>query len=90
MLTIGGLIERDGRANDLWNGCLKGLEYLTHGEEPVSISVPPLTLRERQWIDSELGRAKGSKDLPFELEPVMLEAYLKFSRHCPSYHEAVV
>lgn len=90
MLTIGGLIERDGRADHLWDGCLKGLEYLTRGEVPVEITVPPLTERERQWIDGKLDKSAGSTGLPFELEPIMVKAYRRFARHYPSYHEAVV
>lgn len=90
MLTIGGLIDREGTCEGLFNGCLKGMQFLTPDETPVEITVPPLTERERQWIDSNLDKAKRSKTLPFELNPVMVKAYRKFARHYPSYHEAVV
>ncbi len=90
MLTIGGLIQAKGQTERLWNGCLKGLGFLSREAVPIEISVPPLTERERQWIDKHLGGARRSKKVPFELEPIMLKAYQKFARHYPSYHEAVV
>lgn len=90
MLSIGGLIEKRGEATQIWTKCLQNLTYLTGDEQPVEISVPPLTPRERQWMDSHLPQAQGAGGIPFELEAELIEHYEEYARYYPTYHEAVV
>jgi hypothetical protein len=89
MITIGGIIcdgECAGRISDcdiLQNA------FVTQEQQPIAISVPPLTFREKQWIDSRLRRGLKARHLQFELEDDLLENYIRFYREYPTYFEAL-
>jgi hypothetical protein len=89
MLTIGGILESSDAGKRLWQEHLSKLDFLTDGENPVDIEVPPLTERERQWIDSNLVGQPGARRIPFELARDLVEGYRRYARHYPNYYEAI-
>lgn len=90
MLTIGGIIEKEGEGRLLWADHLRSLKFLTRRLDPVQISVPALTLRERHWLDQNIANQELVRRPPFELRKTMLNAYSKYNRHYPDYHEVVI
>lgn len=90
MLTLGGIIDEEGEGRALWANHLRRLKFLTRRLDPVEISVPALTLRERHWLDQNIKDHTLTKRLPFELRKTMIKAYSKYNRHYPDYHEVVI
>jgi hypothetical protein len=61
------------------------------GKEPLKIFLPHLTLREKHWLDTRLGRKLTLKALAFELEnQSLLDNYRKFYKEYPTYAEALL
>ncbi len=87
MLTVGGLFGVTGTERRV-RKLLRKLEYVTSGEVPIEIKVPPLTSRERQWLDSNT--SKRGKKAPFEMDAKTIRLYRSYSRHYPNYYEAVI
>ncbi len=90
MFSLGGVVgdAEDGRK--LTNSGVFELKFVTKGEEPVRISVPPLTVREKQWLEQRLNDSLKPEDLAFELHQDLLENFRLYYRHYPSYHETLV
>lgn len=88
MLTFGGLIDSPERIQRLRNsGFLDGV-YAAADPTPMLISVPPLTVREKHWLDQHLGA--GEAEAPFELEAEAQHNYRRFHRYYPSYYETLL
>jgi hypothetical protein len=90
MLTVGGIIgtEEDEQA-------LQGSRMLDHRfvraiSDPLEISVPPLTVREKHWLDSRLDGNLTANKLQFELEEELLDNYRKFYKEYPTYMETLL
>ncbi|GAG84130.1 unnamed protein product, partial [marine sediment metagenome] len=82
MVTVGGLIDEKGAAEKLRD--VYKLHFTRQGEDQCIISVPPLTVREKHWIDQQLKRPDGGplgKEPKFELDEVLLANYVKYYRH---------
>lgn len=92
MLSVGGIIDVPEKGKVLEESGIYGLSFIETGEEPNLISVPPLTLREKESIDRQIDKEiKLEKlDLKFELKESLLMNYLKYYRHYPTFHEAVI
>ncbi len=92
MLTIGGIIDLKAKENPLKDCGLFNQEYIQPGLEPIRISVPALTIREKHWLDSQdhSKLKKGELELSFELEDELLTNYLKYYRHYPTFHEVFI
>jgi hypothetical protein len=90
MLTVGGMIGTDEEEESLRKAHIFDHEFVRTNEDPLVISVPPLTLREKQWLDSRLyGKLKKSK-LSFELDEDLLQNYCKFYKEYPTYLETLL
>ena len=65
------------------------LKHIRRGDIPEIISVPPLTIREKGWIDNQLmsGRRGRKKDLG--LDGRLLKNYAKFYKYYPTYYETL-
>ena len=85
MLTLGGMICDRTCRQMLRNSVAMRLPFVGNHVAPRGISVPPLTERERQWLEKN-----GGKRVAFELEPSLLARYLSYRRYYPAYFEAVV
>lgn len=86
MVTIGGLLDDESAKARLDQSGIYELDFVTAGDTPVEISVPPLTTREKLWLDQN---SHGNSRLPFEIDPVFVQAFRKYRRHYPTYSESV-
>lgn len=90
MFTLGGMIgtEEDERA-------IKKARILDHrfvrpGSKCLEISVPPLTMREKQWLDTRVGPQLTAEKLKFELDEDLLQNYCTFYKEYPTYLETLL
>lgn len=90
MLSIGGVIGGEQAAKQLQRSRVYDLGFIETGIEPKRISVPPLTVREKQWLDKNLRKSLTASKLAFELDPEFLETFRQFYRHYPTYYETLI
>ncbi|MGD1029327.1 O-methyltransferase [Candidatus Binatus soli] len=90
MLTVGGRIgtERDDQALET-RGIFEH-RFVRRDSESLQISVPPLTIRETQWLNHRLNPTLRAGNLTFELEQTLLDNYRTFYRQYPTYLEALL
>lgn len=90
MLTIGGVIG-DGKELAKLDQNQFGKEpWVTDGKDSVVISVPPLTMKEKSWLDANICESLTTDRLAFELEDEYLESYRKFYKEYPTFVEALM
>lgn len=58
MLTIGGIIDNSDREEKFEESNIYSLFSVTKDEIPIQISVPPLTNREKLWLDQNVMQLK--------------------------------
>jgi len=98
MLTIGGVIDYGDSEGKLEQSGIYNLGFVTQEEEPIQISVPPLTIREKIWLEKNLVQLEGHladnctlpESMPFESEVQPIKNFVKYYRHYPSYYETLV
>lgn len=90
MLSLGGVVGDANDAERLANSGVFDLKFVTRGEEPIRISVPPLTVREKQWLEQNLSESLRTDDLDFELDQDLLDNFRTYYRHYPTYQETLV
>lgn len=83
MLTFGGMIGTEADRQKLSN--VLSHEFVEEGRDAVKIAVPPLTYREKQWLDCHL----NSKREHFELEGDAIENYRRFYKQYPTFVESI-
>lgn len=89
MITVAGVIDRVDAAREIEkSGIFKTLEYTSQSDELVRISVPPLTIREKQWIDSKLNKGLSAERL--DIDDTLLANYMKYYRDYPTYYETLL
>jgi hypothetical protein len=87
MFTLGGIVGTQEDEQILKNAKLLDLKWVRTGKACLEISVPPLTLRERQWLNRRLGTALSADHLSFELDEDLLQNYCTFYKEYPTYLE---
>lgn len=91
MLTYGGLLDTSARIATLQDKQWVNGPYLITEQTPAEISVPHLTIREKQWLDQHLGRVRRQPDrLAFELDADAATNYAQYYKYYPSYYETLV
>ncbi len=90
MLSLGGVIGGDLERDRLQSSGVYNLSFVTTGDDPIRVSVPPLTIREKQWLDQRLEAVDSADDLEFELDQELLDHFLNLYRHYPTYYETLV
>jgi hypothetical protein len=90
MLTVGGLIGTDEDRKALGATGILAHEMVRTSAEPLQISVPPLTVREKHWLDQRLDSKLTPAKLRFELDDRLLKNYVKFYKEYPAYMEALL
>jgi len=90
MLTVGGIIYDEGQA-ELEAKCgFEHLEFVKTGEEPYTIEVPSLTLREIRHLDKQLP-CKDTHDLDAHSIPEKdISHYAQIYRYFPAFVEAEI
>lgn len=86
MLSVGGMFGDPVTALRVRSSGVYDLPFVQTGIRPSVIKVPPLTSRERLWLDQNPMR----RNLPFEVSADEAEDYRRFYRHYPSYFEALL
>ena len=86
MVSLGGVVDVPGRVARVRSSSVMDLHFVNDSEEPLPISVPHLTLREKLWLDQN----RNTVPLVFELKEGMLENFLAYRRYYPSYYEALL
>jgi len=90
MLTVGGMVcDRKNRRKLMRSGIYK-LSWITRAPEPITISVPPLTIREKHWLDQSLNVPVGDLKLRFELAKDLLQNYREYHKYYPIYYETLL
>lgn len=90
MLSLGGLIDDKEQLSKVRASDLFDLDFVHDDTEPILISVPPLTMREKHHLDQIVRTPGSSGDLPFELDEQMLTNFCKYYRHYPTYQETLL
>jgi len=90
MLTVGGVIGEHGLRGRLIAEGVLGLPYVNEGPTPINITVPPLTAREKQWVEQHVGMDIDAKDWPFELQFEYMKSCRRFYRHYPDFHDVLL
>lgn len=90
MYTYGGLVCDQALGDRLASSTILEVVGVARGLEPISISVPPLTMREKEWLDSKIRSRIRIDKMPFELKQSALDAYLEFYKHYPSFRDALL
>ena len=89
MLTVGGIIGNEEDVGMVERD-ISGHDFVRTDKEPLVISVPPLTVREKQWLDSRLDKNLSVDHVQFELEEEFLENYRLFYKEYPTFLEALL
>lgn len=87
MFTLGGIVGTQEDEQILQSAKLLDLKWVRRGSAYLEISVPPLTLRERQWLNRRLSAALTAGRLSFELDEDLLQNYCTFYKEYPTYLE---
>ena len=92
MVTVGGIIDVPESDRKLEECGVYDLPFIERGASPMLISVPQLTLREKEAIDAKImgRRGRGSVKVRFELRQEFLDNYQKYYKHYPTYYEALL
>lgn len=90
MLSMGGLIDERQKARRVRRSNLFDLGFVHDNPEPLEICVPPLTVREKQWLDQKLTDELSTDSLEFELREEMLDDFRRYYRHYPTYYETLI
>jgi hypothetical protein len=92
MVTVGGIVDNASQMKPLRESGIYGLDFIKRNEVPIRISVPPLTIREKEAIDAQIDQRTTAKSLRLksEIKKDLLKNYLKYYKHYPTYHEAVL
>jgi hypothetical protein len=90
MLTVGGMIGTDDDERILRKAKVLDDPFVCSNSEYLEISVPPLTVREKHWLESRLDKKLTAAKLRFELGDDLLNNYRKFYKEYPTYMETVL
>ena len=90
MITFGGMIADEENAQRVNRSGIYDLDFVSRGDTQVAIAVPPLTVREKQWLDSKISELERERMIEFELDPEMLRNFKKYYKHYPTYYETLV
>jgi hypothetical protein len=90
MLTIGGVLtDQEDNLRLQQSGILEH-RFIRTSNEFLEISVPPLTFREKQWLDSRLDKNLTAQKIAFELEDDLLNNYRAFYKEYPTFVEMLL
>lgn len=86
MVSLGGLIADSDMADEVAKSSVYDLPFVSQEPEPSNITVPPLTSRERLWLEQNL----SSDAREFELDDKLAESFRQLYRYYPVYSEALL
>jgi len=94
MLSYGGLLDSPNRIQNVQNSGILEHNSVVHTPYPKKITVPPLTVKEKRYLDG-LIKSGGKPSIirrehPFEIDESHIESYVEHYRHYPSYYESLL
>lgn len=84
MITIGGIIDKTDTEK---RKQLSELLVVPFGEIPIEISVPPLTIKEKHWLEKNVVKNNADPRDHFELADKLIENFKLFYKQYPVYNE---
>jgi hypothetical protein len=90
MLTVGGVVGEPNLRDRLQAEGVMKLPYINETSVPISITVPPITAREKSWVEQHVGIEVDKKDWPFELKTEYMDSCKRFYRHYPDFHDVLL
>jgi hypothetical protein len=90
MLTVGGIVCDQQDYTALQQSGVLEHRFVRNTDDALEISVPPLTFREKQWLDSRLDKKLKADKLVFELEEEFLRNYKIFYKEYPTFVEMLL
>lgn len=90
MLSYGGLIDCSDADHRLKQSGIYDMSFIKTDTEPIRISVPPLTMREKLWLDQQMPGPLSANELEFELPEDHLKNFTKYYKHYPTYYETLL
>jgi hypothetical protein len=90
MLTIGGVLCSEESERLLNQTGVLDHQFVRTDQKQMEISVPPLTIIEKRWLDMRMDPHLTTSKLGFELDEKLLENYRKFYKEYPTYLEALL
>jgi hypothetical protein len=90
MITVGGIVGTDEDERTLRAIGILDHQFVRTTSKSLEISVPPLTIREKYWLDSRLDDGFTVDKLKFELEEEQLGNYRRFYKEYPTYMESLL
>lgn len=90
MLTIGGIICEPKEERRLQREGALRHKFIRTDAEALEISVPPLTVREKLWLDKHLDKDLTANKTVFELEDDLLSNYRTFYKEYPTFVEMLI
>jgi hypothetical protein len=90
MLTVGGIIYDEGQVNLVAKCGFTSFDFVKTGEEPYTIEVPSLTLKEIRHLDRKLPCTEVTDiDAP-SIPEIDIQRYAKIYRYFPSFVDAEI
>ena len=90
MLTVGGILCGEQDDTVLQQSGVLEHRFVRTSDNSLEISVPPMTFREKQWLDSRLDKNLTADNLIFELEEELLNNYRTFYKEYPTFVEMML
>lgn len=91
MFSFGGIIDNENMHERISESRVYDLSFITDEIKPIVISVPPLTIREKNWLEKYVvNNSSNPQELEFELDKDFVETFVKYYRHYPVYYETLV
>ncbi|HXQ33998.1 MAG TPA: O-methyltransferase [Anaerolineales bacterium] len=91
MMSFGGIIDNDNSSAKIDKSGVYELDFITLDAKPIVISAPPLTIREKSWLEKHMVMNPNPPlELEFEIEKDFIDVFLKYYRHYPVYYETLV
>jgi hypothetical protein len=89
MVTFGGLIDSRKAINRVRRAGIESSPFVSSGRDPISITVPPVTVREKLWLDSNLGLSPKRVRDAIGMRDELQMGFRQFYRQYPSYFESI-
>ncbi len=90
MVTVGGIIADADVSRRVQESGVHALAFIERGNSQRPINLPMLTVRERLWLDQQIGSDPlDAQTLQFELDQDALESYRQSYRDYPNYQEGL-
>jgi hypothetical protein len=86
MITIGGIIDVTDLEEKI-NKLLPEITFVPVGEKPLEISVPPLTIKEKHWLEKNVVKNDAPPEVAFELGEEFTKNFNMFYKQYPIYNE---